>query len=194
METESTPSTDEVRCTECGTLVGEDHVVTEGGAFCRPCFDTLTEQLHEAVAAQSHNINYPFATIGAVLGGAVGAVVWWGFTILTNISFGLVAVVIGIAVAKGAILFSGNKRSIGLQALSVLVSALSFFYAGYLVNRSLVVRALQDDGQAVTLPFLPSLDLMYEIIALDFGVMDLVFLAIVLWQAWKIPAPFKLTS
>lgn len=183
-----------VACTECGTKFhqGQDCEITDGGTFCRPCFNNLTAQIQQAVAQQSENINYPMALVGAVAGGAIGVVAWWGFTVLTQVAFGLVAVVIGIAVAKGAVLFSGNKRSTGLQGLSVVVSVVAFFYASYLVNRSFVHHAFAEEGLPGQLPLLPPVAALIEVISLNFGVMDIVFLAIALYQAWIIPAPAKL--
>lgn len=193
-EIDTMQGADEVRCAECNTLLeeGEDREVTESGVFCRSCFEKLVEQVEQAIGAQSAGINYPMALVGALAGGAAGALVWWGFTVVTNIAFGLVAIVIGVAVGKGATLFAGNKRSSGLQFLSVVVAALSFFYASYLVNRSFVHQAYEEQGQAVVLPLLPSLDLMYDVVALDFGLFEVIFLAIVVYQAWRIPAPFRL--
>jgi hypothetical protein len=101
-------------------------------------------------------------------------------------------VVIGIAVRKGAVRRSGDKRSTGLQALSVSVSVVAFFYASYLVNRTFVHRAFEEEGVEGVLPLLPSPGVFVEVIGLNFGFMDLIFLAIVVYEAWKIPAPISL--
>jgi hypothetical protein len=184
----------EVRCAECGTLLreGQDREVTDGGTFCRYCFDALTAQLQQVVAAQGEDVNYTAAALGGVAGAAIGALAWWGFTVLTNIAFGLVAVVIGVAVGKGVVMASGNKRHRNLQVLSVLVSVAGFFYATYLVNRTFILRAYAEKGETVTLPFLPEPGLFFGVVAAGFRLMDLVFLAIVVYEAWRIPAPFKL--
>ncbi len=183
-------ATGEVRCAECGTVLveGRERVATAGGVFCTTCFAALRDQIQRVVEAQGADINYPAAAIGALLGGAVGALAWWGFTVATKISFGLVAVVIGLAVGKGATLFAGGKRSRGLQVLAVVVAGLAFIYASYLVNRSFIHRGMGE----VNLPLLPGIRLLVRVVSLGFGVFDVVFLAIVLWQAWRIPAPFKL--
>ena len=135
-------SAGEQRCAECGTLLaeGQERVVTDGGVFCPTCFAALRGQIDQVIAAQGADINYPAAAIGAVLGGVVGVLVWWGFTVTTKYAFGLVAIVIGIAVAKGAMLFTGGRRSRGLQGLSVAVAGIAFFYASYLVNRTAISR------------------------------------------------------
>jgi hypothetical protein len=185
--------TEETRCAECHRRLAEDEdrVATEGGVFCRTCFDALRSELARLVRAQSEDVNYPMALVGGTLGGAVGALVWWGFTVVTNVGFGLVAVVIGIAVGKGVTMFSGSKRSVGLQVLSAGVAAVAFAYASYLVNRTFVQRALAAEGTPVALPLFPDPDLFYRVVAASFGLFDVVFLAIVLWQAWRIPAPVR---
>ncbi len=187
---------DDVRCSECGTVLteGQDRQQTEDAVFCRPCFNNLTAQVQEAVAAQTRDINYPMALVGGLTGGAVGVVAWWGFTVVTNIAFGLVAIVIGLAVAKGIVILSGDKRGLNLQIMSVVISTLGFFYASYLVNRTFINRAYAEQGQDMMLPWVPSPELAFEVLKLGFGVMDLVFLAIVVYEAWKIPAPIQLNG
>ena len=171
---------DEVRCLQCNTVLaeGQDREVTDEGTFCRPCFNNLTAQVQQAIEAQNTGVNYPMAVVGGLLGGAVGVLVWWGFTVLTHIVFGLVAVVIGFAVSKGVTLLAGNKRSQGLQIISVVISALSFVYASYLVNRTFIQQGMAEAGQEVVLPILPDPQLLYDVMALDFGIMELVFLGI----------------
>jgi len=190
---ESSPS-QEVNCAECGTRLraGDDSEVTDNGTFCRPCYNNLTAQVQQAIGAQSQEVNYSMALVGALGGAVIGVLAWWGFTVVTSISFGLVAVLIGIAVAKGAVMLSGDKRSTGLQALSISVSVVAFFYASYLVNRTFVHRAFAEEGVEGVLPLLPSPGVFVEVIGLNFGFMDLIFLAIVVYEAWKIPAPISL--
>ena len=193
---ESDPTAEPVVCLECDRPLeeGEERMTTEEGAFCRPCYEALRRQVESALEAQGEGINWVNAALGAVLGGAAGAIAWWGFTVLTKISFGLIAVVIGIAVGKGILLFTGGKRSTGLQILSVGVSLAAFGYASYLVNRTFLLRAIAEDPRYVdaTLPLFAAPEMMLEVITWNFGIMDVVFLAIVAWQAWKGPAPFRL--
>lgn len=195
-ESQSDPSSGEVRCGECHTALaeGQDREVTEDGVFCRPCYNNLTAQLQQVLAAQGVDINYGGALVGGLLGAAAGVLAWWGFTVLTKIAFGLVAVVIGVAVAKGVVLLSGDKRHLNLQIMSTAVSVVAFFYASYLVNRTFILRAMAERGETVVLPFAPPLPVFFEVVKLGFGVMDLVFLAIVVYEAWKIPAPIRLGS
>ena len=184
------------RCAECGTLLseGQDQETTEGGVFCRPCYNNLSIQLHQVLEAQGTGINYTMAVVGGLAGGAVGGLAWWAFTVLTRIAFGLVAVVIGFTVGWGVVRFAGNKRSVGLQGISAGLAAASFFYASYLVNRTFLLRAMAERGEPVALPLFPPPNLFFEVVKLGFGLMDVVFLAIVVYQAWKIPRPLKLAA
>ncbi len=181
----------EAGCAECGTSLreGQDRETTEDGAFCRPCFNNLTHQLQQVARIQGEGINYSLALVGGLAGGALGAGAWWGFTVLTEVAFGLIAILIGIAVGKGVVLATGGKRARNLQFLSVGISIVSFFCATYLVTRTFIERAYAEQG--LTLPLLPDAQTFFDVVRAGFGIMDVVFLAIVVYQAWKIPAPFE---
>ena len=181
-------------CTRCDKpLTDADRVLAVDRAFCRSCYETLTFELQQAMTRMSQDINYPLAALGAALGGAAGALAWWGFTVLTQFGFGLIAVVIGFLAGHGAVRFAGGKRSAGLQAIAVVAGTLAFLVATYLVNMSFVNQVLHERGEGWRVPFPPdSLETLYRVIALNFGVMKLVFLAIVVYEAWVIPRPPKL--
>ena len=188
------PVTSQETCAQCGKVLSpNDRIASGDRVFCRSCYASLRAELERAVHVMSTDINYVNAAVGAVLGGVAGALVWWGFTVLTHISFGLVAIVIGFLVAKGAVLFSGGKRSKGLQGLSMVVSLVSFACASYLVNMTFINKALAERGDSNRLGFPPeSLEMFQRVAMADAGIMDLVFLAIVLYEAWRIPRPIAL--
>lgn len=182
-------------CSECNNplVAGQDRVETADATFCRPCFESLRAQVHYVVEAQGDGIDYQRAVLGAVLGGAAGVLVWWGFTVMTKVSFGLVAIVIGIAVGKGILMMTGGKRARNLQIISIVVATLSFVYASYLVNRTFILQAYSAQGlQIPTLPLVPDIQTLIDVVQLGFNLIDFVFLAIVGYQAWKIPAPLVL--
>lgn len=181
-------------CARCSKALTEgDRVAAGDRAFCRSCYEVLAFELRQAVTQMSRDINYPMGTLGAALGAAAGALAWWGFTVLTGIGFGLVAVVIGFLAGHGAVRFAGGKRSPGLQAIAVAAGAVAFLVATYLVNMSFINQALAQRGGAWRVPFPPhSLEMFYRVLSVNFGVMKLVFLAIVVYQAWVIPKAPKL--
>ena len=181
-------------CAQCSkTLTLDDRVSSGDREFCRACHASLRAELEQAFAAQSSDVNYVNAAVGAVLGGVIGVLAWWGFTALTHWAVGLLAVAIGFLVGYGAVRFSGGKRSAGLQLLSISVALASYFCATYLVNMTFINKAFADEGNAFRIGFPPSsLDVLVRVVTAGFGVMDLVFLAIVVYEAWKIPKPFVL--
>lgn len=188
------PEIDTTTCAQCSRGVAPAEAVTTGGrTFCRTCYASLRAELEAMVAATSTDVNYLQAAAGAVLGGMVGALAWWGFTVLTHIAFGLFAVAIGFLVGQGTVRFSGGKRSAGLQTLSVAVALLSYVAATYLVNMTFINQALAKQGETFRVAFPPqSVQLLFRVVAIDFGVMDVVFVAIAVWEAWKIPRPIAL--
>jgi hypothetical protein len=181
-------------CAQCSrTLMAEESVESGGKWFCRDCYASLRAELEAAIAGMSTGVDYPKATAGALLGGAAGALAWWGFTVLTHIAFGLFAVAIGFLAGRGAVIFSGGKRSRGLQVISVGAAILSYAVATYLVNRTFINNALAAQGEAFRVELTPqSVGLFVRVVAADLGVMDLVFLAIAVWEAWRIPRPLSL--
>ena len=183
-------------CAQCGKVLAPgDTVVAEDRQFCRSCYESLVAELRRGITALTTDVNYPLATIGAVLGGALGIVVWWGATVVTHVAFGLIAVVIGWLAGQGAVRGSGNKRAVGLQAIAVVVSIASFAVASYLVNTTFINAELAHRGSAMRLSFPPpNVDAFYKVVAAGFRPMNVVFLAIAVWEAWRIPRPPKLPA
>jgi hypothetical protein len=181
-------------CAQCGrALAPDDRVAAGDRAFCRGCYEALFHELQRGITAITTDINYPMATLGAVLGGGAGAVLWWGLTVVTKVAFGLAAVAIGWLVAQAAVRFAGGKRGRGLQVLAVVVSLASFVVASYLVNMTFINDELVRRGAEQRIPFPPpSLALLVRVVSLGFGVMDAVFVGILVWQAWTIPSPPRL--
>jgi hypothetical protein len=130
-----------------------------------------------------------------VLGGAVGVLVWWAFTVATKWSIGIIAIGVGWAVGWGTVQFAGGKRSKNLQMLSAIVAVLSWLAASYLVNMTFVNRAFAEKGDAFRLGVVPaSLDQFVRVVGAGFGIMDVVFLAIMVYEAWKFPRPYRLPA
>jgi hypothetical protein len=189
-----TPPAARETCAQCTkTLEPGDRVASGDRVFCRSCYLGLRAELEQTVTQMSSDVPYPMATLGAVLGGAAGVAAWWAFTVATKVAFGLIAVAIGFLVGLGTVKFAGGKRSAGLQAISVVVALVSFLVATYLVNMTFINRQLADSHDLLRLTFPPhSITMFFKVISAGFGVMDCVFLAIVLYEAWKIPRPLRL--
>jgi|KBSSwiStaDraftv2_1062776.scaffolds.fasta_scaffold377027_2 hypothetical protein len=188
------PGAPQEHCAECGkALSAVDRVAAGDRVFCTSCHAMLRLEIEGAVQAMSEDINYANAALGAVLGGAVGVLAWWGFTVATGWSVGLIAVGLGWAVGAGTVRLSGGKRSQGLQILSAAVACASWVVASYLVNMTFINRAMAKEGGAGRVPVPPtSLEMAGTVLGAGFGLMDVVFLAIMVWEAWKWPRPIRL--
>ncbi len=187
----------EIICLQCESVIppGTPRHTTEDGAVCASCLEAIKSQVQATLDEQGRDINWVNALLGGLLGGSLGVLVWWGLTVLTDRAFGLVAIVIGFLVGKGIVLLTGGKRARGLQILSVLIAAVAYGYASYLVNRTFLLRLAAEDPDLslmVGLPLVPDPGLLVDVVGLDFGFMDALFLAIVVWQAWRQPAPVLL--
>lgn len=179
------------RCAQCDKLITpDDRVATGDRVFCRNCYEQLRMELETAARAMSEDINYGNAALGAVLGGILGVLVWWGFTVVTKLSLGLIAVGVGWAVGWGTVRFAGGKRARGMQLLSAIVAVASWAVANFLVNATFVNHSLAEKGDAFRVGIPPqSFDLFFRVASMNFGIMDVVFLAIMVWEAWKFPRP-----
>ena len=189
------PEVVRLTCAECGCYVAPEVAVTlhTGERFCPSCHAELQSHLHTILEAQARDVNYAAALLGALAGGALGAVVWWQFTVLTHIAFGLIAVLIAVAVAQGIRMTTGGKRNSALHAMAVIVSLLSWLAGIYLVNRSLILRSWGQTQGSAELPWFGGPDYLYKVIRANFGIMDIVFGAITVYQAWILTRPLRLS-
>ncbi len=163
--------------------------MTARGAFCRTCFDQLAMEVEYIARQQARGISYPAAILGGLAGAVAGGAVWWGFTVFTKIQFGLVAIVIGITVAKGILMATGGRRSRELQVLAATIAGLAYFYADYLVKRTFILQ--QSSEYARTLTLWPDAGVFLSLARMTYDLFTLIFLAITVYQAWKLVEPFK---
>lgn len=184
-----------ITCAQCSieVPVGQE-VRTQNASFCQSCFAQMKLILEDSIAEQGKSINFGGAVVGGLIGGLVGALIWWGFTVVTNIQFGLVAVVIGWGVGKGVTTMSGQKRALSLQIISVGLAAVSYVMSSYWVSWTFYNRYAAQEGFEGSLPFIPDPALLMDVVSAGFEMFDLIFVAIVLWQAWKMPMPIKLQA
>ncbi len=185
--------TETLNCDQCQiAIAGGEEIRTDNAVFCPRCFDEIKRVLNDSLAEQSQNINYLGAAAGGLLGGMIAALIWWGFVTVTNIQFGLVAVIIGWAAGKGVVIMSGHKRSQSLQLMAVGLTLVSYGLATYWVSRTFIHQYIAENDLVWTLPLFPPPGLFLDVVSTGFQIFDVIFLAIALWQAWKMPAPFVL--
>jgi len=192
MEDQAHDPVKERTCRQCEQTFDPDTdmEVTDQGAFCRACFNQLAAEVEMLVQQQNQGISFTAAVVGGLAGAVVGALVWWGFTVVTKIQFGLVAIVIGITVAKGMLMATGGRRSRELQVLSAGIAAGTYFYADYLVKRTFILQ--QSPEYVRTLTMFPDPAVFFNVARVTFDMFTLIFLAITVYQAWKLVEPFEI--
>ena len=154
--------------------------------------DSPPETIEVVLAQQDQGINFPGAIAGGLLGGALGALIWWGVVVVTNYQIGLIAIVIGWAVGQGVHILSGRKRALSLQIISVAITMISYSVASYFVGRTFSQKYAAENNIDAGLPLIPDLSLFFDVVTSGMEMLDLLFVAIALWQAWKMPAPLVL--
>lgn len=179
---------EENNCMECNRVLGEEDewIDTEKGSFCEECYTSLKAELEHIIEHQGDGINLLHAAFGGIFGASFGVLAWWGITTITGYSIGLIAILISFASGKGILFMTKNQRSKNLQYLSVGISSVAYFYAEYLVQRSF--------PQNANLPLVPSFEIFFGYITHSFNVYTAIFLAIIVWQAWVIPAPYRIVE
>ncbi len=182
---------EEKKCLECEKiLVSENVVETEQGAFCKPCYEAVLKTVKEQTESQNKDINYLISAVGGILGAGLGILIWWAVTFYSGYAVGIVAIVIGVTVAKGITLLNGNKRSRNLQIMAVAITLISFFYADYLVKRSFILK--ENAAEYINiLTLFPNPEIFYTLLIDTFDVVNIVFLGIAVWQAWAMTKPFE---
>lgn len=110
-------------CNHCGQLISTNIYTIENSvtAICEDCFASCQRNISQNIQTDAETItNYPMGTLGAVLGGLLGAVIWIVFSLLGKISVwaGLFAGSAGIYGFK----WLGKKITPAAIVISVIVS------------------------------------------------------------------------
>jgi hypothetical protein len=148
----------------------------------------LVALVHEA--EQSGPTRWLDVAGGAGLGlaaAAAGALGWFLVVLLTDAPDAVVvAGLVGILVGRAVLWGSGAARSRRLQLISVGVTLLGLIAAEYLIDRHFLA---EDGGGPVPVLLAPGEAIALVRDGLTADPWTLVFWALALWPAWRIPAP-----
>ncbi len=183
--TASTTST----CARCGRSLAPGEGVKAGDrVFCAACHETLAAELRAHVDALTQDIPIVPAAVGAVGGALLGAAVWTLVVVFTHFQVGIVAILIGWLAGTGAVRFAGGKRGRPLQWIAAGATVLAFILSLYAVNAAMFNHAMATTGDPRRFPVIPRDPAAFLPVAFaGFGIFDVVFLAIAVWQAWSLP-------
>ena len=139
------------------------------------------------------------ALLFGLIAAAVGGAIWFGIVWVTDRELAIVAIVIGFLVGQAVVIGAGRRYGHRLQALSVVLTLGAMVLAEYLIVRQSAVAYIvetygEDTANAVPL-FLPLHVISDFIVA---GIQEdpaqLLFWAIALWTAFRIPGAPKIVA
>jgi hypothetical protein len=122
----------------------------------------------------------------AVLGGGI----WYGVAAATSYHVGLVAIVVGALVGVGVAYEQVGRDRVPLQAMAVLLTLVALFFAEYFIVRHAAIDALSARGRDTNIALFLSPGDMIQVVQDDISddPSILLFAAIAVFQAWRIPA------
>lgn len=169
-------------CAACAITVND-------APTCDGCYLLLRDE----VANQTPKLStLPPAIAGGFVGAALGGLAWAIIAMVTRLEVGYVAIAIGWIAGQGVVLGSGSARGRGLQCIAALSSALGLVFGRYFSYAWEVVEHVKaTSGEVLSYFDYRIVDSMLENFTGFFGVWDVLWLALGLSVAWKLPAPKK---
>ena len=141
---------------------------------------------------QTEGANMPRALVFGLAAGLVAAVIWFAIVAVTHYQIGFVAVLVGWLVGRAVVIGSGERRGRRLQVLAAALTVATMVVAEYLIVRQYVVGYVDRQYGPLASARIPLFLSLED--ALDFtlaGIQDdplqLVFWAIALWAAYRVP-------
>jgi hypothetical protein len=141
-----------------------------------------------AAPADDSGLGLPGAIVGGAVGAIVSAALWYLVVTATHVQAGIVAIAVGWIVGQAVVLASG-RRSLDLVAVSVTWTALALVAAQYLIAIRLLNDLLVQAGADFQLPLFVSPGATVDVVVawLQDDPLTLVFWAIALFEAVVIP-------
>lgn len=128
-----------------------------------------------------------FRAIGAGLMAAViGAVLWDKFVFYTHIQFGLVAVFIAYGVAAAVKKAAGGHND-GLSWVGAALAAFCMLLGYVLLANDATMADKEAAARFGSIPLLVRVPLMFPLVVKTLDFMDWVFVAIGVYEGWKVP-------
>lgn len=176
-----------------------------GKTYCETCAASLerkAEQRYQAAGdpaaiarsipsapiSPANPVSYGRSLFFAVLGGALGALIWFAVVTATDMKLGIVAIGVGILVGRGAVLGAGGRGGRGVALLALGVAIVAMGAGEYLMMNHAVLRYMAEHQIATPASGFIGFDLFTKVYGAGFSFMDLVFYAIGAHQAWRQPA------
>lgn len=90
--------------------------------------------------AETKNPNIIMALILGSISGVVAGVIWYYLSILTGYQIGYVAIGVGFIIGWAVVIGSGNKRGMGLQLMSAVITLVTLFVSEYFITLHYILQ------------------------------------------------------
>jgi len=187
---------EEIKCNECGTSLDTASMEKVGeNTYCKGCVQKAKENISQALADMTRNINWPGAVAAGLVTAALGAVIWDRVETWFHIRIGLIAIAIGYCVALAVMWGAGGKRGVGLQVISVILT-LAGIIGGLFLSFHNQVLAEAAKG-TFPLPANPGADwlltiMVFPLIFRELGFITWIIIAFGLYQGFVMRAMPKI--
>jgi hypothetical protein len=174
-QTAEAPGAAAFSCAVCGAGITGEYFMSGERAVCAGCQPRVTAEL-----AQGHGGFGP-ALLYGTLAGAAGTAVYYGVQALTGYEFGLIAIIVGLAVGKAVRHGAGTRDHWLYRALGVGITYASICTT-YVPP---LLASMENPGLVhVIIAFLFALKVPYFLLT-EGEIMGLVILGIGLWEGWR---------
>ena len=177
----------DVACALCGATQAPTQMATANGhPVCLPCLDDLKR---ETKASQVSSAVIPTAVVGGLIGAMLGASVWGGIAIATDVEIGYIAVLVGFLSGVGVKL--GARGALGgpLPMVAAACSLVGLVAAKYLIAAHIVTKAVAEQG-GPSLGYLDSqvVTIITENFGSLLGIFDILWVVLAVGAAMRVPA------
>jgi hypothetical protein len=177
-----------LRCGFCGQPVQGQFYRAANRFTCDNCAAQIRRAIgHNSVAPGV----FAVAAAAGLLAGLVGGAVWAAVVEITHINVGILAALIGVAVGKAIHFVSGKSRGVALQWLSAILAVIGVAGGDFMIACWEIVKALHKDGAEATPQIV--LRVLQDNARMLFSPMDLVWIAIAAYAAWRLCKPANIS-
>jgi hypothetical protein len=174
----------DVTCVECGTRQPRTRMTTAAdGPMCLDC---------SADHGAARKILSPVVLVPALLlglaGAALGAGVWAAISIVTTMEIGYVAILVGFLSGAGVALGARGMRGMPLPPIAALCAVLGLVGAKYAIVAHVVVEQAAAQGEIISHLDPRILSIFAEFAGDLVSPFDLLWVALAVGAAWRIPA------
>jgi hypothetical protein len=151
------------------------------------CAECAAKVRAELAAQVPGGANLLVAAVGGLAGALVGAAVWAGIAIATNLEVGYVAVLVGFLAGFGVKMGARTQRGLLLQCLAAGLAVVGLLAAKYMLFAYTVVKLGHEQGVDISYVDGRILSLFPEALGQMVSGFDALFLILALMAAYRVP-------